>query len=285
MGEETGQAKAEGLSYGWLAVSIVASVLIWGWLFSFKMALVLVVAILIHEYGHYHWMGREGILKRKMIMIPPLGAVAYSKEPFPCYAAENRIALAGPGIGLIALFGFYLLLKITGQQLWAAAVVLTAYVNLFNLLIPVSILDGGRVIKSALFSLHDFLGKAFLAFGFALSLWFGFFISPVGFVLAFFVWEENKYFFIARKNIRVINKQLEALENEAGEEAEKSELARLKREWEKIAYPTLMTGREIATCLSVFALIIAIYFAALRAMHHYILFSPLNILDLLKYFN
>lgn len=276
-----GQAKSEGLSYGWLAVSVVASVLIWGWLFSFKMALVLVVAILIHEYGHYYWMGREGIRKRKMIMIPPLGAVAYSKEPFPGYAAENRIALAGPGIGLIALFLFYALLKITGQQLWAAAVVLTAYVNLFNLLIPVSVLDGGRVIKSAFFSLHDFLGKAFIVFGLALSLWFGLFISPVGFVLAFVVWQEIKYFFIARKNI----KHLEALESAAGEEAKKSELTRLKQELEKIAYPTLMTGREIVTCMSVFALIIAIYFWALRNMHDYIAFSPLNITDLLKYFN
>lgn len=324
MTEKSSETRNSGLSYFWLAVSIWASILVWGWLFNYKMAIVLVVSILVHEYGHYYWMGREGIKKRKMMMIPPFGAVAMSGEPFPGYAAENRIALAGPGIGLAALFGFYFLLSVTGQSMWAAAVVITAYINLLNLIIPISVLDGGRVIKSTLFSLNYYLGMVFAVFGLAASVALGIYVSPIGFLIAYGVWREIKNVSNARKDVESINEELkrikagqeiaaeqskvfETLETLIGGEKiseemrvilkdemsrakegldeKESELAAGKENAEKTAYPKLMTGGEILIGLGSFVLIIGVYFYFLGLMRQYIAFSPLNISDLIKYFN
>ena len=91
-----------------LAFSILLSFLIWGGLVNWKFALVAIPAILFHEYGHYYWMGREGIKKRRMMMIPPLGAMAMAGEPWPSREAEARIALAGPTFGFIFLLGAFL---------------------------------------------------------------------------------------------------------------------------------------------------------------------------------
>lgn len=311
MTEKSSETRNSGLSYFWLAVSIWASILVWGWLFNYKMAIVLVVSILVHEYGHYYWMGREGIKKRKMIMIPPFGAVAMSGEPFPGYAAENRIALAGPGIGLAALVGFYFLLSVTGQSMWAAAVVITAYINLFNLIVPISVLDGGRVIKSTLFSLNYYLGMVFAIFGLAASVALGIYVSPIGFLVAYGVWRETKNVSNARKDVESINKELKGLkaverlldgkgiisEEMSGlpkdeilrlkerSDTIESELASAKETAEKTAYPKLMTGGEILIGLGSFVLIIGVYFYFLGLMRQYIAFSPLNISDLIKYFN
>src|SRR3989338_7435550 len=310
-----------GLSFFLLAVSVLASILIWGWLFNYKMAIVLVVSILVHEYGHYYWMGREGIKKRKMMMIPPFGAIAMAQDPFPGYAAENRIALAGPGIGLAALFGFYFLLSVTGQSMWAAAVVITAYINLLNLIIPISVLDGGRVIKSTLFSLNYYLGMVFAVFGLAASVALGIYVSPIGFLIAYGVWIEMRNILRARKDIGAINNELKEIKR-AGEHAEhrvkfiktlldteemteearqmlndedsrfsealcktKAELTLRKEELLKLAYPKRMTGWEILIGLGSFVLLIGVYFYFLNLMSQYVAFSPLNISDLLKYFN
>lgn len=324
MKDESPETRNSGLSYFWLAISIWASILVWGWLFNYKMAIVLVVSLLVHESGHYYWMGREGIKKRKMMMIPPFGAIAMSGEPFPGYAAENRIALAGPGIGLAALFGFYFLLSVTGQSMWAAAVVITAYINLLNLIIPISVLDGGRVIKSTLFSLNYYLGMVFAVFGLAASVALGIYVSPIGFLIAYGVWREIKNVSSARKDVESINEELKRLkagreifterlkmaetllgrgiseETTSGwlnEEKDKltrlkerldtreSELASEKENTEKTAYPKLMTGGEILVGLGSFVLIIGVYFYFLGLMRQYIAFSPLNISDLIKYFN
>lgn len=65
---------------GWILfwISIAISLAIWGWLQSPEFAVVIVFGIAVHEYGHYWQMGREGICERKMMMIPPLGAIAIS---------------------------------------------------------------------------------------------------------------------------------------------------------------------------------------------------------------
>jgi len=324
MTEKSSETRNSGLSYFWLAVSVLASILVWGWLFNYKMAIVLVVSLLVHESGHYYWMGREGIKKRKMMMIPPFGAIAMSGEPFPGYAAENRIALAGPGIGLAALFGFYFLLSVTGQSMWAAAVVITAYINLLNLIIPISVLDGGRVIKSTLFSLNYYFGMVFAVFGLAASVALGIYVSPIGFLIAYGVWREIKNVSGARKDVEIINAELQMLKDSreitaerlkmaetliGGEgiseemrgllrddkdemsrlkeklDAKESELASQKEIAEKAAYPTLMTGGEILIGLGSFVLIIGVYFYFLNLMSQYVVFSPLNISDLIKYFN
>lgn len=227
-------------------LSVLASILVWGWFFNYKMAITLVAAIVVHEYGHYYWMKVENIKKRTMMMLPPFGAVAISKEPWLNYGIENRIALAGPMIGLNALLGFYILLIITNKPIWAAAVVLTAYINLFNLLAPISVLDGGRVIKSILFSVNYNLGMIFVGLSLIFSIAFGIFRNPLWLIITYVAWQEMQY--ISKTKIQ------------------------------------LMTLKEIMIGLGSFIMINAIYFYFLNLMHHYIAFSPLRITSLIQYF-
>lgn len=142
--------------------SVAASILFWTWLISIKLALALIIPLMIHEYGHYWWMGKEGIKKRQIVAIPPLGAMAIARERFQSRGAEARISLAGPIVGLIpALVVLFYWYFFDSALIFAATVFLISMINLFNLIFPAPILDGGRVIKSILFSLRRNLGMLF----------------------------------------------------------------------------------------------------------------------------
>jgi len=146
-----------------LLISILLSIVVWGFLFNLKFAVILITAIFIHEYGHFYWMGREGIKDKDMIFIPPFGAIARAKEYWPSYGAELRIALAGPAFGLLSVALFWILYLVYPKDIFLASVGLACIINLFNLVLPVPILDGGRVIKSILYSINQSLGDSFLS--------------------------------------------------------------------------------------------------------------------------
>lgn len=74
----------------WLSVLI--SFIAWTFFFGYKFTIVLLTALLIHEYGHYCQMGQEGITKKKMLAIPLLGGMAISQESFKSYFAEAKMA-------------------------------------------------------------------------------------------------------------------------------------------------------------------------------------------------
>lgn len=182
--------RQESLSYKKLIVSIVFSVFVWNFIFgSMVFAIILIVSIFIHEYGHYWWMGKEGIKKRDMLMFPPFGVLAISKELRKTYKIETRIALAGPLCGLLSLLGFLILLLITQEPIWAASALLVAFINFFNLL-PIGSLDGGRIIKSLAVSIHPVLESVFNVFAFVFiifiliyfSTFFGFFLCFLWFI-------------------------------------------------------------------------------------------------------
>ncbi len=153
-----------------LLFSTVLSFLIWSLLSGWKLAVVLIPAILFHEFGHYYWMGREGIQKRNMIMIPPFGAMATAQEPWPSREAETKIALAGPAFGFISALAVFVLWQVFRYPILEATVFLICLINMFNLLVPIPILDGGRVIKSVLCSVNEKWGLGFYYFGFGVLL-------------------------------------------------------------------------------------------------------------------
>lgn len=149
-----------------LIISLVLSLLYWSWTYGTYVGSMLVLCILIHEYGHYYWMKREGILKRSMVMMPPLGAVAFAKEPWPSRGAESRIALAGPAFGLLSILFPLAVWLVYGDYESRISIFFACFLNLFNLLLPIAILDGGRVIKSILFSINKNLGFGFYYYSF-----------------------------------------------------------------------------------------------------------------------
>jgi Zn-dependent protease/predicted transcriptional regulator len=139
-----------GLSDGvHLAMAIVAAVLFFA-------------SLLLHELGH-SWVARREGLEIDGITLWLFGGVSEFKTRFPSAGAEFRIAIAGPlvslGLGvvfvLIALAG--LPNAVDGVAAWLGYINLTLLV--FNL-IPALPLDGGRVLRAALWRRRGDLGWA-----------------------------------------------------------------------------------------------------------------------------
>lgn len=187
-------------------LSVIAAVAIWGWLVSIKFGLVIVAAITIHEYGHFYWMGREGIKNKVMLFIPPFGAVAAAKEFWPSRGAESRIALAGPAFGLLSVILFFCLYWLTGNKIFMASVYLACLINLFNLLTPITFLDGGRVIKSILFSINEKIGVSFYLCSLAAAIFLfisGYFQFFFGLLIMFLAFKDFDDFQKTRESLRL----------------------------------------------------------------------------------
>jgi Zn-dependent protease/CBS domain-containing protein len=129
-----------GLSNGThLAMAIVA-------------ALLFFASLLLHELGHA-WQARREGLEIDGITLWLFGGVSQFKSRFPSAGAEFRIAVAGPSVSLILGVGFVLLAfaglpsAVDGVAAWLGYINLTLLV--FNL-IPALPLDGGRVLRAAL---------------------------------------------------------------------------------------------------------------------------------------
>ena len=165
-------------------------------------ALVFFASLLLHELGHARQARHEG-MEIEGITLWLFGGVAQFKGAFPSAGAEFRVAIAGPvvslGLGilfvLVAVFAG-LPSAVEGVVAWLGYINLTLLV--FNLL-PALPLDGGRVLRSALWYFRGDLawatrvaadvgrafGFLFIATGIALLIFQG---SFSGAWLAFIGW-------------------------------------------------------------------------------------------------
>ena len=141
----------EGLSGAtYVAMAIVAAVLFFA-------------SLLAHELGHAFEAQREG-MEIEGITLWLFGGVAKFKGMFPSAGAEFRIAIAGPLVSL-ALGGLFVLVawvaglpqSVDGVAAWLGYINLVLLV--FNLL-PALPLDGGRVLRSALWQAKGDFGWA-----------------------------------------------------------------------------------------------------------------------------
>ena len=111
--------------------------------------------LLLHELGHAIQAQREG-MAIEGITLWLFGGVAQFRGQFPSAGAEFRIAIAGPLVSLtlgVLLLGFGLAVPLPGAVDGVAQWL--GYINLmllaFNML-PALPLDGGRVLRSALWA-------------------------------------------------------------------------------------------------------------------------------------
>ena len=142
----------------------VASATTYSLLFSWKFALAIMVQLFVHEYGHVHAMRRTGMKVRGMYFVPFLGALAVTEDAFTSRRQQVYVALNGPLWGsLIALVPAALWCW-TGDPMWATIAAWWALINLFNML-PISPLDGGRVMQALACSYSSGLGLALSALG------------------------------------------------------------------------------------------------------------------------
>jgi Zn-dependent protease len=141
----------------------VASFAGYALLFSWKFALLLMIAVGFHESGHVWAMKRMGIKTKGFYFLPFIGGAAIAEESYKTYGENAYIAIMGPIWGLAMAFGAACLYWFTGNPLWAAAGAWMSTLNLFNLL-PVNPLDGGQLMRSICFSINKTLGIVFLGF-------------------------------------------------------------------------------------------------------------------------
>ncbi len=168
-----------GLSDGtYLGMALVAAVLFFS-------------SLLLHELGHALQARREG-MEIDGITLWLFGGVAKFRGMFPSAGAEFRIAVAGPlvslALGLLFSVGAW---AMSTAEAVDGVVAWLGYINLallvFNLL-PALPLDGGRVLRSALWHLgRDFRKATRLAA--AVGRGFGFFFIAGG--LALFIFQGS----------------------------------------------------------------------------------------------
>jgi Zn-dependent protease/CBS domain-containing protein len=125
-------------------------------------ALLFFASVLLHELGHAWEARREG-MEIDGITLWLFGGVSEFKTRFPSSGAEFRIAIAGPLVSLVLGVVFVLIAladlpsAVDGVAAWLGYINLTLLV--FNL-IPALPLDGGRVLRAALWRIRGDLGWA-----------------------------------------------------------------------------------------------------------------------------
>jgi Zn-dependent protease len=161
------------LSFGSAFVSVwLYAVLFGGW----KIAIVFVLMILVHELGHYLTWRNFGVPVNLPMFVPGLGAFVASKGGTP--AQNLAAAIAGPlfGVGAATVCWAYGLES--GERFWIACAYIGYFLNFFNLM-PIPMLDGGA-IAGAIDARLWYLGvPIFIAFMF----YFGLTIFSVIFVV------------------------------------------------------------------------------------------------------
>lgn len=146
------------LKFG-LAAATFAS---YSYMYTWKFAILLMIAIGWHESGHVWAMRKLGMKTKGFYFLPFLGGAAISEENAKSYASWSFVSIMGPiwGLGLAAVS--CVIYYITGLPLFAGVTAFMALINLFNLF-PVYPLDGGQIIRSIAFSIHRSFGFIFLA--------------------------------------------------------------------------------------------------------------------------
>ena len=157
---------------------LAASVAVYSVMFTVEFAFALIAVLVFHEYGHLRAMKKCGLPTKGMYLIPFVGGLAVGDMPKSRWQ-DVYISMMGPVFGLAMTVAFYIVYLVTESHFAGLVASTSALLNLFNL-IPVHPLDGGRVVKSLVFSGRNYLALVALLV-----------ISATCFVLA---WKLGFYF-------------------------------------------------------------------------------------------
>jgi Zn-dependent protease len=155
-------------------------------LYSWKFALLLMIAIGFHESGHVWAMKKMGIKTKGFYFLPFVGGAAIAEEQYKSYGQNVFIAIMGPIWGALLAYITAIGYWYTHNPLLAAAAAWMATLNLFNLL-PIHPLDGGQIIRAISFSIHQKLGLVFLLVSTVLAVLLLLYLKIGLFVLFIFV--------------------------------------------------------------------------------------------------
>lgn len=128
------------------------------WLMGILGALGLFASIIFHEFSHSLVARRYG-LPMKGITLFIFGGVAEMDDEPPSAKAEFMMAIAGPASSIVLAIGFYIVSLVGKGGLWPSPLNgVIQYLALINIIlaafnmVPAFPLDGGRVLRAALWS-------------------------------------------------------------------------------------------------------------------------------------
>ncbi|MFP4550460.1 MAG: site-2 protease family protein [Spirochaetales bacterium] len=142
--------KTLGAGVARLAVAMV----IWGLLYSWTTAPILIGVLLFHEAGHYLVMLIAGYQNKRLVVVPPFGMAVSGEKADSSDWERFLLFMAGPlpgialALALTAIFG----MPETGT-IFGEIVIMLFVINYFNLL-PVEPLDGGKIVATMFFKEH-----------------------------------------------------------------------------------------------------------------------------------
>ena len=125
---------------------MLISVFAYSFIFGWRYAVGFVLLIFVHEMGHYLAAKKRNLNVGAPTFIPFVGAWIQLKEQPMDAETEAFVGIAGPMLGSAGAFVCYLFAIDSGSHLMLALAYAGFFLNLFNL-IPVSPLDGGRIVS------------------------------------------------------------------------------------------------------------------------------------------
>lgn len=132
------------MQYAVAGGSMIVTVLAYATEFRLGLVIGFVLITLIHEVGHAVAIRAKGLRAGYMVFIPFIGgAVTLKDQPRSVYD-DAQIGLAGPFAGTLASLVSLLIFKVSGDPLYLLVALTGFILNLINLL-PIGMLDGGRI--------------------------------------------------------------------------------------------------------------------------------------------
>lgn len=127
--------------------SMLLSVFVYAWVYGWSYAVGIVAMLFAHEGGHYIAAKQRGLKVGAPTFIPFVGAWIELKDQPMDAETEAFVGIAGPMVGSAAAFVCYAFGRNMGSNSLLAIAYVGFVLNLFNL-IPVSPLDGGRIVAA-----------------------------------------------------------------------------------------------------------------------------------------
>ena len=129
------------------------------YLMDLRFAVIVATVILLHELGHVIAMRLVGMQVKGIYLIPFFGGIAVPRTPYRTDFQKGFVCLMGTGYSLVTTFLFLLACLTIGGKLLFQAALVSAVINLINLL-PVLPLDGGHVLNTILTAVNRRLAQA-----------------------------------------------------------------------------------------------------------------------------
>lgn len=127
-------------------VSFIITSLFLGKIFGVVFAIGYFSLLICHEFGHYIIGKKLGFKLKSFILFPFMANIEF-KESIKNVRDNALIAVAGPIIETILIFIFLGLYKITGYESFVAIAFVGEVSVLLNI-IPLSYLDGGKIVNA-----------------------------------------------------------------------------------------------------------------------------------------